>query len=49
MLLASRTEKGVRLLDCQTDVNHNRCVITAVGEPEALRDAVIDSFELLYS
>ena len=41
-----KNRKGVRLLDCQTDVNHNRCVITAVGEPEALRDAVIDSFEV---
>jgi len=41
-----KNRKNVRLLDCQTDVNHNRCVITAVGEPEALRDAVIDSFEV---
>ena len=39
-----KNRKGVRLLDVQTDTNHNRCVITAVGEPEPLRDAVIDSF-----
>jgi len=26
-----KNRKNVRLLDCQTDVNHNRCVITAVG------------------
>ena len=34
----------MRLLDYQTDKDHNRCVITAIGEPEALRDAVIESF-----
>ncbi|MCR4628239.1 MAG: glutamate formimidoyltransferase [Bacillota bacterium] len=39
-----KNRKGVRLLDCQTDANHNRCVITAVGEPEALKNAVLDSF-----
>lgn len=39
-----KNRKGVRLLDCQTDSNHNRCVITAVGEPEALKNAVLDSF-----
>ena len=39
-----RGKAGVRLLDYQTDKDHNRCVITAIGEPEALRDAVIESF-----
>ena len=39
-----KNKKGVRLLDCQTDTNHNRCVITAVGEPEALRDAAVESY-----
>ena len=39
-----KDKKGVRLLDCQTDSNHNRCVITAVGEPEALKNAVVESF-----
>ncbi|MBR0172633.1 MAG: glutamate formimidoyltransferase [Lachnospiraceae bacterium] len=39
-----RGKTGVRLLDYQTDPDHNRMVITAIGEPEALRDAVISSF-----
>ena len=39
-----RGKTGVRLLDYQTDPDHNRMVITAIGEPEALRDAVITSF-----
>ena len=39
-----RGKKGVKLLDYQTDKDHNRCVVTAIGEPEALRDAVIASF-----
>lgn len=39
-----RGKTGVRLLDYQTDKDHNRCVITAIGEPKALRDAVIESF-----
>lgn len=40
-----RGKKGVKLLDYQTDPNHNRCVVTVIGEPEQLRDAVIASFE----
>ena len=39
-----RGKEGVKLLDYQTDKDHNRCVVTAIGEPEALRDAVIASF-----
>ncbi len=30
---------GVKLLDVQMDADHNRCVITFVGEPEAAADA----------
>jgi glutamate formiminotransferase len=33
--------KGVKLLDYQSDENHNRMVVTTVGEPEALKAAVI--------
>ncbi|MCX5815695.1 MAG: glutamate formimidoyltransferase [Proteobacteria bacterium] len=33
--------KGVRLLNCEKDADHNRMVVTVVGEPELLRDAVI--------
>ena len=39
-----RGKKGVRLLDYQTDPNHNRMVVTVIGEPEPLRDAVVESF-----
>lgn len=40
---AFRAKENVKLLDYSTDKDHNRCVITAVGEPEALRDAVIEA------
>ena len=40
---AFRAKEGVKLLDYSTDKDHNRCVITAVGSPEALRDAVIEA------
>ena len=38
-----RGRKGVKLLDYQTDENHNRMVVTVVGEPDALKMAVIDA------
>lgn len=34
---------GVKLLDYSNDEDHNRLVVTLVGEPEALRDAVIEA------
>ena len=34
-------KKGVKLLDYQTDKDHNRMVVTVVGEPDALKTAVI--------
>lgn len=40
---AFRAKEGVKLLDYSTDKDHNRCVVTAVGRPEALRDAVIEA------
>lgn len=40
---AFRAKEGVKLLDYSTDKDHNRCVVTAVGEPEALRDAVVEA------
>ncbi|MGD9238193.1 MAG: glutamate formimidoyltransferase, partial [Desulfobacterales bacterium] len=36
-----RGQKGVKLLDYQTDEDHNRMVVTVVGEPQALKTAVI--------
>lgn len=36
-----RAKDGVRLLDYSSDPDHNRTVVTVVGEPEALSDAVV--------
>ena len=38
-----RGQDGVKLLDYQNDEDHNRSVVTVVGEPEALKTAVIQS------
>ncbi|HHT34912.1 MAG: glutamate formimidoyltransferase [Proteiniphilum sp.] len=40
---AFRGREGVKLLDYSSDADHNRSVITVVGEPEALKAAVIDA------
>ncbi len=38
-----RAKNGVKLLDYSNDEDHNRLVVTVVGEPEPLRDAVIEA------
>ena len=38
-----RARDGVKLLDYQNDEDHNRSVVTVVGEPQALKTAVIES------
>ncbi len=38
-----RARPGVKLLDYSNDEDHNRLVVTVVGEPEPLRDAVIEA------
>jgi len=38
-----RGKKDVKLLDYQTDEDHNRMVVTAVGGPEGLKAAVIEA------
>ncbi len=40
---AFRGKEGVRLLDYSSDADHNRSVITVVGEPEPLGAAVIEA------
>ncbi|MCU0593487.1 MAG: glutamate formimidoyltransferase, partial [Desulfobacterales bacterium] len=40
-----RSREGVKLLDYQRDEDHNRCVVTVVGEPEPLKTAVLDAME----
>lgn len=32
---------AAKLIDCSWDCDHNRCVITLLGEPKAIRDAII--------
>ncbi|EOC99978.1 glutamate formimidoyltransferase [Caldisalinibacter kiritimatiensis] len=38
-----RGKEGVKLLDYKRDEDHNRVVVTVVGEPEAVKKAVIES------
>jgi glutamate formiminotransferase len=38
-----RHTDGVKLLDLQTDEDHNRSVVTVVGEPKSLKKAVVES------
>ena len=40
---AARGVPGVALLDCESDQNHNRMVLTFVGEPEAVKQAALAS------
>jgi glutamate formiminotransferase len=38
-----RAKAGVKLLDYSNDQDHNRMVVTVVGEPEALKEAVLEA------
>lgn len=38
-----RVKAGVKLLDYSNDEDHNRLVVTVVGEPEALKDALLEA------
>lgn len=38
-----RGKQGVKLLNYSNDEDHNRLVVTVVGEPEPLRDAVLEA------
>lgn len=38
-----RAKKNVKLLDYSSDEDHNRSVVTVVGEPEALKEAIIEA------
>ena len=40
---AFRGKTGVKLLDVQSDEDHNRSVVTAVGDPDALRAAAVEA------
>jgi len=38
-----RGKSGVKLLDYSSDKDHNRSVVTIIGEPEALKEAVVEA------
>ena len=38
-----RAKAGVKLLDYATDPDHNRCVVTVVGQPEPLGRAMVEA------
>lgn len=38
-----RGKRDVKLLDYSSDEDHNRTVVTVVGEPEALKDAIVEA------
>ncbi len=40
---AFRAKPGVKLLDYSTDPDHNRCVVTVIGQPEPLKQAMIQA------
>lgn len=41
-----RTKQGVKLLNYSNDEDHNRCVVTVIGEPEALTEALYEAIEV---
>ena len=43
---AFRAKEGVKLLDYSNDKDHNRMVVTAIGEPEALQKTIIEAVEI---
>jgi len=43
IVAAFRGKVGVKLLDYQTDEDHNRSVVTAVGAPTAIKEAVLEA------
>ena len=45
ILAPLRGREGVKLLDHQRDEDHNRLVVTLVGEPAALKTALLDSMQ----
>jgi glutamate formiminotransferase len=38
-------QRGVKLLDVQTDSDHNRMVVTAMGTPQGIKTAVIEAMD----
>ncbi|MDR1632389.1 MAG: glutamate formimidoyltransferase [Dysgonamonadaceae bacterium] len=40
---AFRAKENIKLLDYSNDKDHNRMVVTAIGEPEAMKSAIIEA------
>jgi glutamate formiminotransferase / 5-formyltetrahydrofolate cyclo-ligase len=43
-----RGKEGIKLLDYSSDIDHNRTVVTFIGEPEAVEKAIIKMAEKVY-
>ncbi|MBA4391041.1 MAG: glutamate formimidoyltransferase [Syntrophus sp. (in: bacteria)] len=43
ILSVFRGKEGVKLLDLHRDIDHNRMVVTVIGEPDALKLAIIEA------
>jgi glutamate formiminotransferase len=43
VLSAFRGKEGVKLLDLHRDIDHNRMVVTVIGEPDAVKRAIIEA------
>ena len=43
-----RNREGVKLLDYTSDEDHNRSVVTVIGEPEPLKDAMVAAVWTLF-
>lgn len=39
-----RTREGVKLLNYSNDEDHNRLVVTVIGEPEAVKESMLEAF-----
>lgn len=46
ILDAFRAKEGVKLLDYSSDKDHNRSVVTVIGEPDAMKKAIIEAIGL---
>lgn len=44
-----RGREKVKLLDYSSDKDHNRTVVTFIGEPESIKTAVLDMAEVIYT
>lgn len=48
VLDALRGREKIKLLDYSSDSNHNRTVVTFIGEPESIEAAVLDMAKVIY-